>query len=234
MEQFLSFFYQNISSPLVRVLDFYPIFVPTKKQKRFIMTNTIKLQGLKEMPAQPAKNIKVGDFLIWNFGHEVEVIELIKETAKTIVIKTKDVLTGNIHERRLFKIRLVAIKEVEEIKSKEDKEHELTSDILSNNILECIHHAYHYGKGTKEDKISLLSYFIVCSKSTLKRIEKTEGDYYYGRNKSSACEENQLSIEASEYLIPLMQDDDIQIPTCLLYTSPSPRDRTRSRMPSSA
>ena len=24
------------------------------------------------------------------------------------------------------------------------------------------------------------------------------------------------------------------VPTCLLYTSPSPRDRTRSRMPSSA
>ena len=27
---------------------------------------------------------------------------------------------------------------------------------------------------------------------------------------------------------------NIDIPTCLLYTSPSPRDRTRSRMPSSA
>ena len=26
----------------------------------------------------------------------------------------------------------------------------------------------------------------------------------------------------------------IQVTTCLLYTSPSPRDRTRSRMPSSA
>ena len=26
----------------------------------------------------------------------------------------------------------------------------------------------------------------------------------------------------------------INFPTCLLYTSPSPRDRTRSRMPSSA
>ena len=26
----------------------------------------------------------------------------------------------------------------------------------------------------------------------------------------------------------------IQLKTCLLYTSPSPRDRTRSRMPSSA
>ena len=27
---------------------------------------------------------------------------------------------------------------------------------------------------------------------------------------------------------------DVEGPTCLLYTSPSPRDRTRSRMPSSA
>ena len=30
--------------------------------------------------------------------------------------------------------------------------------------------------------------------------------------------------------MPIATDDD----TCLLYTSPSPRDRTRSRMPSSA
>ena len=30
---------------------------------------------------------------------------------------------------------------------------------------------------------------------------------------------------------PLPNDDDL---SCLLYTSPSPRDRTRSRMPSSA
>ena len=29
-------------------------------------------------------------------------------------------------------------------------------------------------------------------------------------------------------------DDDDDDDTCLLYTSPSPRDRTRSRMPSSA
>ena len=31
--------------------------------------------------------------------------------------------------------------------------------------------------------------------------------------------------------VPVLEDDDI---SCLLYTSPSPRDRTRSRMPSSA
>ena len=29
-------------------------------------------------------------------------------------------------------------------------------------------------------------------------------------------------------------DDKYDVDTCLLYTSPSPRDRTRSRMPSSA
>ena len=30
------------------------------------------------------------------------------------------------------------------------------------------------------------------------------------------------------------QDLEIKVTNCLLYTSPSPRDRTRSRMPSSA
>ena len=30
------------------------------------------------------------------------------------------------------------------------------------------------------------------------------------------------------------QTTEVETPACLLYTSPSPRDRTRSRMPSSA
>ena len=43
----------------------------------------------------------------------------------------------------------------------------------------------------------------------------------------------------SEIEIPVIFDDRVILkledtPTCLLYTSPSPRDRTRSRMPSSA
>ena len=33
--------------------------------------------------------------------------------------------------------------------------------------------------------------------------------------------------------LDMLEDDEEDIP-CLLYTSPSPRDRTRSRMPSSA
>ena len=38
----------------------------------------------------------------------------------------------------------------------------------------------------------------------------------------------------SEIRLALGGVDDIDINPCLLYTSPSPRDRTRSRMPSSA
>ena len=34
--------------------------------------------------------------------------------------------------------------------------------------------------------------------------------------------------------VKVSSNDTTQIQTCLLYTSPSPRDRTRSRMPSSA
>ena len=34
--------------------------------------------------------------------------------------------------------------------------------------------------------------------------------------------------------VTLLRDDQARLPFCLLYTSPSPRDRTRSRMPSSA
>ena len=39
----------------------------------------------------------------------------------------------------------------------------------------------------------------------------------------------------TEEIKEILEDDDITLKeVCLLYTSPSPRDRTRSRMPSSA
>ena len=45
-----------------------------------------------------------------------------------------------------------------------------------------------------------------------------------------------LDIELLDYDLSIQSRDatDDQITICLLYTSPSPRDRTRSRMPSSA
>ena len=51
-----------------------------------------------------------------------------------------------------------------------------------------------------------------------------EFDSVHGRwNKAISNDQNNLSIESQPISF-----------SCLLYTSPSPRDRTRSRMPSSA
>ena len=43
-----------------------------------------------------------------------------------------------------------------------------------------------------------------------------------------------LSIVLTRYFSVLLFGNAMRLSICLLYTSPSPRDRTRSRMPSSA
>ena len=43
-----------------------------------------------------------------------------------------------------------------------------------------------------------------------------------------------LALKEEGYRVILVNSNPATIMTCLLYTSPSPRDRTRSRMPSSA
>ena len=53
------------------------------------------------------------------------------------------------------------------------------------------------------------------------------------------CWEDRTPFEAIEYQFGLKEEDAIKImrqnlKPCLLYTSPSPRDRQKSRMPSSA
>ena len=62
-----------------------------------------------------------------------------------------------------------------------------------------------------------------------------ENDYY----EEGSLEPWDADLSANYYFaninqtLPLLTDNN-PIQTCLLYTSPSPRDRTRSRMPSSA
>ena len=43
-----------------------------------------------------------------------------------------------------------------------------------------------------------------------------------------------MVLNISDDVIPIIQNEVDALHICLLYTSPSPRDRTRSRMPSSA
>ena len=52
-------------------------------------------------------------------------------------------------------------------------------------------------------------------------------------NGTKAVHETSLSIEEGEFMV-FVGPSGCGKSTCLLYTSPSPRDRTRSRMPSSA
>ena len=45
---------------------------------------------------------------------------------------------------------------------------------------------------------------------------------------------HRISLSYLEQLFSKLRQHGLVVSTCLLYTSPSPRDRTRSRMPSSA
>jgi len=48
------------------------------------------------------------------------------------------------------------------------------------------------------------------------------------------CLATQLAKAGNTVIVSARSEDKLQALACLLYTSPSPRDRTRSRMPSSA
>ena len=72
----------------------------------------------------------------------------------------------------------------------------------------------------------------------INRIVEREWELQLGMVCQVLCDLNWLQVRSS-YLSPGRQNLQIilnttNIPTCLLYTSPSPRDSRRSRMPSSA
>ena len=55
-----------------------------------------------------------------------------------------------------------------------------------------------------------------------------------GKSLSNAVATHKLKVNRLPAKINVLRAQGYPIYTCLLYTSPSPRDRTRSRMPSSA
>lgn len=72
------------------------------------MENQIWLQQVGYKPAVKAETLKVGDVLIWNCGYTSTITKIIKVSAKSILFETKSDDSGNIHQRRLSKNRLVA------------------------------------------------------------------------------------------------------------------------------
>jgi hypothetical protein len=68
-----------------------------------------RLQGIGLVLGTPAEEIKVGDYLMWNFGYTSEVDSIIKETAKTLTISVIESKTRKLYERKLNKSRLVCL-----------------------------------------------------------------------------------------------------------------------------
>lgn len=69
---------------------------------------TIHLKGIGEKPAILAKELKIGDVTIWNYGFTETIIGILKQTQKSIVFQIKSNNTDYIGQRRLYKNTLVA------------------------------------------------------------------------------------------------------------------------------
>jgi len=69
--------------------------------------NAMRLQAIGFVQGTPAKEIKIGDYLMWNFGGVSKVNDIIKETPKMLVIS--ELYDGKLYERKLSKSRLVCI-----------------------------------------------------------------------------------------------------------------------------
>eukprot|EP00657_Telonema_sp_P-1_P002294 TRINITY_DN15387_c0_g1_i1.p1 TRINITY_DN15387_c0_g1~~TRINITY_DN15387_c0_g1_i1.p1 ORF type:complete len:118 (+),score=55.08 TRINITY_DN15387_c0_g1_i1:63-416(+) len=75
-----------------------------------------------------------------------------------------------------------------------------------------------------------------CIEYIQEDLENMEKEYRMWKSDSQAYsfKLDAQSNNTESSLVPLQQELADEIENCLLYTSPSPRDRTRSRMPSSA
>lgn len=109
---------------------------------------TIRLQGIGVVEGIKAKNIKIGDVLVWNFGGTSKVIAIeFSKTGKTLTITVEYAnYSGEIEtaERRLNAERIVAVKdlnpveveetvEVEEVEAEtEETAEEIARRIVSN------------------------------------------------------------------------------------------------------
>lgn len=113
------------------------------------MINTVKLQGIHgQQPAIPTKELRVGDFIIWNFGYKSEVVEIIpSKTGKTITFMLKSLESGNINARKMGADRLVVV----ETKTQEEPKNEVEKAIKNRTTT---HNSIYSDIGLALDKFS--------------------------------------------------------------------------------
>ena len=71
------------------------------------MANTMRLQGVGMVEGTEAREIKVGDFLMWNFGGMCEVMSVNHKSAKTVEIVER--YEGKDYDRTMRSGRMVHI-----------------------------------------------------------------------------------------------------------------------------
>lgn len=71
----------------------------------------MRLQSIGFVMGTPAKEIKTGSEIMWNFGSTSEVLSIVKETPATLTVLEKCCASGYTATRRLNKNRLVCLLE---------------------------------------------------------------------------------------------------------------------------
>ena len=110
----------------------------------------------------------------------------------------------------------------------------------ANSLFKSILGKTHYKTEYVESEDVLTSFFDL-GESKIELIESNDADNpisKFLKNNNSAIHHLAIKVNDIYFEIQRVKNEGIrvlnEIPNCLLYTSPSPRDRTRSRMPSSA
>ena len=88
------------------------------------------LQGLGDVPAIKAGELKEGDIIVCNYGYTQTVTRIIKETAKSIFVEIRSDESGKLYDTRYLKSRLVAIKERESVTLPEPPKEIDITDVL--------------------------------------------------------------------------------------------------------
>lgn len=122
------------------------------------MANTIKLQGISgQQKGTAAKDLKIGDVIIWNYGYKSEVVEIIpSKTGKTITFMLRSFESGNINARKMGADRLVVV----ETKPQEEPKNEVEKAIKNRKNT---HNGIYSDIGIALDKFStteLVDYYI--------------------------------------------------------------------------
>jgi hypothetical protein len=85
-----------------------------------LVSATRHLQGIGAVHAMPADDLRPGDVTVWNYGYTATVEAIVRRTAAQVVVRMIADDTGNAHERRMGRARLVGVTAATFAKSKQN------------------------------------------------------------------------------------------------------------------